>query len=71
MNRKQQYYSKVKNLIEGLIVLPETDADEDKTLREILNLMTMMCDKHQEQQQPVNTQLQQNFNYAKEQGGAF
>lgn len=49
MNRKYKYYQQVKNLLEGLIVLPETDRDEDATLRSILELMTQMCAKHQQE----------------------
>lgn len=65
MNRKYKYYQQVKSLLEGLIVLPETDRDEDATLRSILGLMTEMCAKHQQEdpeqtvQAPVEPQMQQ------------
>lgn len=74
MNKRRILYTQLIQGLSGLIGLQETGDDEDKTLRSILVLLTQLRDDQRNkdlQNYPVDQQLQNNFNYAKEQGGAF
>lgn len=74
MNKRRILYTQLIQGLSGLIGLPETGQDEDATLRSILMLLTKLRDDQRNQDlqnYPVEQQLQNNFELAKRQGGAF
>lgn len=69
MNKRRILYTQLIQGLSGLIGLPETGEDEDKTLKAVLVLLTKLRDDQKTKdfenyQNPLNQQLINNFEQA-------